>query len=94
VEHLERAAPARERRKGRVRLSVRDPFIEHALAGISIEGFNIDSTRSWGNVKLAEARQFLVGKPTGGERRIAKRDAYHALAVELARLAKEARHAR
>lgn len=50
--YMEGASPAHERREGRNRLSVRDPRLESMLAGISLEGFNIEEARSWGNALL------------------------------------------
>lgn len=41
-----------EKREGRVRLSPRSPLIENMLAGISIDDFDIDETRRFGNALL------------------------------------------
>jgi hypothetical protein len=56
-----------EKREGRARLSVRGPqFLESMLAGISIEGFNVEETRRFGNALLRArddwARQYRGGK--------------------------------
>ncbi len=55
-----------EKREGRARLSVRDPLIENMLASISIEGFDIDETRHFGNALLrarnAWADQYRKGR--------------------------------
>lgn len=56
-----------EKREGRVRLSPRGPQIESLLAGISIDGFNIEETRRWGNALLA-ARDVWSGKYRHGRR--------------------------
>lgn len=59
------AAP--EKREGRPRLSVRGPqFLESMLAGISIDGFDVEETRRFGNALLRArddwARQYRGGK--------------------------------
>lgn len=64
---LERGSPTPERHEGRARLSVRDPRIETLLAGISIEGFNVEQTRSWGN-GLLRARDAWSDRNRHGRR--------------------------
>lgn len=56
-----------EKREGRARLSVRDPLIENMLASISIEGFNIDQTRRFGNA-LLRARDAWADENRKGRR--------------------------
>lgn len=57
-----------EKREGRVRLSVRGPhFLENMLAGISIEGFNIEETRRFGNA-LLRARDAWAQENRNGRR--------------------------
>lgn len=56
-----------EKREGRARLSVRDPLIENMLASISIEGFDIDETRRFGNA-LLRARNAWADENRKGRR--------------------------
>lgn len=57
-----------EKREGRVRLSPRRPqFIESMLAGISIDGFDIDETRRFGNA-LLRARDAWADRYRAGRR--------------------------
>lgn len=42
-----------EMRRGRERLSVRNPRVDHALAGLSIDDRDIAETRRFGNVLIA-----------------------------------------
>ena len=56
-----------EKREGRVRLSVRDPLIENMLAGISIEDFDIEETRRFGNA-LLRARAAWADENRNGRR--------------------------
>ena len=91
MEHLERAAPARERREGRTRLSVSDPLVKSAVGAINFSGFNIAETERFGNVMAAAARRYMLGKIEGNPRRLTKRDAAIALGSALASLAKGGR---
>ena len=56
-----------KKREGRARLSVRDPLIENMLASISIEGFDIDETRRFGNA-LLRARNVWADQYRKGRR--------------------------
>jgi len=62
-----RGLPTPERHEGRARLSVRDPRIETLLGGISIEGFNLEQTRTWGNA-LLRARDNWADRNRKGRR--------------------------
>lgn len=78
-----------EMRQGRARLSVRDPDIEKALAGLNFDVFNIAETRRWGNSLAAAARLHQVGKIGNDKRRLSKADAARLLGMELSKLKQE-----
>lgn len=87
MEHLERAAPARERREGRTRLSVNDPLVKSAVQAINFSGFNIAETERFGNVMAAAARRYMLGKIESEPRRIGQREANRLWHVRFAELA-------
>ena len=87
MEHLERAAPARERREGRTRLTVSDPLVKSAVLAINFSGFNVAETERFGNIMVAAARRHMIGKEVRSQRRLTQREAAFALGRALAELA-------
>lgn len=75
-----------ETRKGRVRLALRDPFIEQLLSGLD-DGVDIDGARAFGKRVWSERNRWSIKRraalPPG---RIARADADRALARAIAAL--------
>jgi hypothetical protein len=83
----ERGFAPPEKREGRARLSVRDPLVETVLAGLDLEGLDLDGVRPWSNRLVADARRWLAAGGFSSEhRRLTKADARRALKLELTKL--------
>lgn len=73
---LEKRARTPEMRRGRERLTVRDPRVEHALAGLNIDNYDVEETRRFGNRLMADARRWMMRGGFADRGRIGKGDAH------------------
>lgn len=69
-----------ETRQGRETLTVSRPYIEAALASLTVDGFDMHETRRFGNRLAAEAERWMKRGGFGERGRISKADAHRMLA--------------
>lgn len=70
-----------EMRRGRERLTVRNPRVEYALAGLDIDPAHVEETRRFGNRLMADAQRWMLRGGFSERRRISKSDAHRMFAL-------------
>ena len=87
---LERGTTPPEKREGRARLSVRDPQIEKLLAGLALEGDDLEPIRQFGKALWRWRNEYDIRRRRGGmfsPGRLTKADADRRLKADLAAMA-------
>lgn len=77
-----------EMRRGRERLTVRNPRVDSAVAGLAIDDEDVAEARRFGNAVLASFNRWSAGREVNSlsERRLSKFDAGRLLRIRIAEL--------